>query len=558
MICPNLTKLVVERAARITNSGFQAFLSHSSHLCSLSIFYAPAFTSEVFPIIISHCPHLLHLQIDNMIWFRESEIDLLAESSLKLEYFQLPSNLSETSSRSVAHLIQKMPSLLELKAPRDIPMVINLMILREIALKCILNPDPKIQLIGLRTFDDRCPYSNSPGRGEYDRELSQMEAALHRFVEFLSHENNEVCDKILIRYSIVPPPPLPLPQVREISATLLYQISMQHWQTIIDAGALTKALSLSMNAFPRGCSRMLFQLADVSEESRHMILSDGLVLLTLNPEWSTVYTLFKLINQLSMAQLRIGFSALASAIKSRQTNNPNIFLFGLSIVQHLTGARKPDLMIRPRMAGTIWNVNGTGDISSKVIQSLIDAGVIEATLGAVLSVGDRTNYEICCDILLAFSYNAQDLILPMGLLEAFISFHPKGARKSCSLNVLFACVVNLSSHDSHLPLIEQSGLIQMLFSHEISDDLLLQIQKLMQRTQENGRTQFFRHLVNCGLITVFVSAYKWKSKLKAVSCQAIVECLLMIMRADEEFKKILDAMKLPRLLAPLLVKGFSN
>jgi hypothetical protein len=296
----------------------------------------------------------------------------------------------------------------------------------------------------------------------------------------------------------------------------------------------------------------------MSEEYCQQILKyDGLILLMVNTHWRTSDSLIELIKKASHSQLLNAFTILSSVINTSQAN-VEIFTLVLKLFQFLDGAMKPDSVTMSQNGGDDWDLKGSGGLSRDVIQTLIDSELIEATLGIVLSVGDRTNYEICCDILLAFSYNAQDLILPMGLLEAFISFHPKGARKSCSLNVLFACVVNLSSHDSHLPLIEQSGLIQMLFSHEISDDLLLQIQKLMQRTQENGRTQFFRHLVNCGLITVFVSAYKWKSKLKAVSCQAIVECLLMIMRADEEFKKILDAMKLPRLLAPLLVKGFSN
>jgi hypothetical protein len=112
-----------------------------------------------------------------------------------------------------------------------------------------------------------------------------------------------------------------------------------------------------------------------------------------------------------------------------------------------------------------------------------------------------------------------------------------------------------SLSDCHLPLIERSGLIRALISHEINDDLVVQVRKMMDRALDNGWSVFFDHLVSCGLISVLVSAYKCKCKLKVISGAEVVSCLVRIMRAGEEYKRLVDEIGLPPLLVSLLAKG---
>jgi hypothetical protein len=320
---------------------------------------------------------------------------------------------------------------------------------------------------------------------------------------------------------------------------------------VVDAGALTKALSSVMN-FPLDDPSLLFTLALKSEDCCQMILNDGLACLIMHLDSTAFYRLSNLVQKASTSQLTVAFSAVASAMKTG-TTNMNSFKFVLMLFKRLTGAAEPDFVLRQRR--TFWQ-SLSKEISLPVIQSLVDAGIIEAILQSVVSVNDdRRTYKISCDILLVFCCNAQNLIITMPLLEAFASFQPRGPRRDCSLNVLFHCVTSLIDNDSHLPLIERSGLIRAIFSHEISDALLMQVLRMTDRNLESGRSQVFRHLVSCDLISVLVSAFKYQSKL-TVSCDAIVSCLVRIMKAGDEYKRLVDEMELPQLLVPLLETEF--
>jgi hypothetical protein len=186
--CPNLLELTLDGATEVTDHGFQKFLSRSLHLQTLSISDVLSFSSAVIPIIITHCPNLLHLNVSNNEWFDNHEINQLAESSLKLQSINLCFNLISTSSRSVAQLIQKMPSLLDIQTSRRTPLDINLMIIREINLKCILDSNPRIQLIGLRSLSHRLRLDLF----NLATEVSQMDRPLRHIVQLLSHEDNEV------------------------------------------------------------------------------------------------------------------------------------------------------------------------------------------------------------------------------------------------------------------------------------------------------------------------------------------------------------------------------
>jgi hypothetical protein len=320
---------------------------------------------------------------------------------------------------------------------------------------------------------------------------------------------------------------------------------------VVDAGALTKIFSLTV--LPSPCSSLLRSLALRSEELCQVILSGGLGLLMMHVDWETCAGLLELVKKASVAQLAVAFSVVSSAIKTEQAKE-DTFKFLLVLFESLVGARKADLVLH--QSDSFWIQDEAVDLSPAVIQSLIDAGIIEAILKSVVSVDDRTIYQVCCDILLVFSCNAQHIVMTVPLLEAFASFDPRGPRRGCSLKVLFHCVGSLSDIDSHLPLIERSGLIQAVFSQEISDGLLMQVQKMMDRALDNVRSGFFDHLVSCGLISVLVSAYKYKSRLKVVCGDEIVACLVRIMRAGEEYKRLVDEMKLPRLLVPLLTKAY--
>jgi hypothetical protein len=299
--------------------------------------------------------------------------------------------------------------------------------------------------------------------------------------------------------------------------------------------------------FPLDDPSLLFTLAAKSDDCCQMILSDGLAFLMMHADWPSFYPLANLVKKASTTQLSVAFSAVSSAMKTG-TMNINTFKFVFVLLKRLKGAAEPDLEYRIMILHILYE-----ETSPAVIQSLVDAGIIEAILETVVSVDDQTIYELCCDILLVFCCNAQNLIITMPLLEAFASFQPRGPRRDCSLNVLFHCVTSLSDNDSHLPLIERSGLIRVIFSHEISDDLLMQIQKMIDRTLESGRSHFFDHLVSCDLIFVLVSAFNCQSKL-TVSCDAIVSCLVSIMKAGDEYKKLVDEMELPQLLVTLLEK----
>jgi hypothetical protein len=79
------------------------------------------------------------------------------------------------------------------------------MIMREIDLKCLLSSDPEVQLKGLSWLTYQITqYALVPDQSTLGllRGLSQMDAALCRFVDFLSHENSEVSETVPFSLSL--------------------------------------------------------------------------------------------------------------------------------------------------------------------------------------------------------------------------------------------------------------------------------------------------------------------------------------------------------------------
>jgi hypothetical protein len=193
MICPNLVSLTCSGCPEITSQGFQTFFSHCRNLRSLCLSETSSPSSAVIAIIIAHCPNLRQIRVSDDEWWTDASLDLLARSSLRLESLDLRHSL--VSLEPISLLIKKMPSLLELKTSRQTPVEVTLMIMREIDLKCLLSSDTGVQLKGLRWLTYQLSHYalvNYQLISELLHGLSQIDAALCRFVDFLSHENREV------------------------------------------------------------------------------------------------------------------------------------------------------------------------------------------------------------------------------------------------------------------------------------------------------------------------------------------------------------------------------
>jgi hypothetical protein len=193
--------------------------------------------------------------------------------------------------------------------------------------------------------------------------MFQMDAALRRLVDLLSHDHKEVSgtpSKHFLSLSVSFPslfffswPSHLAPQVRELSALLVYKISLFDWQPVVHAGAFTKILTLSSLSY--NSSRFLYHLASRSDEHCQVILSDGLALLMMNDAQlisPTPHEPIDLIMKASVAQLVVAFSALSSAMKTGQAN-ALIFRFVLTLFQWLLGAVKPDLVLSQERTYTI-------------------------------------------------------------------------------------------------------------------------------------------------------------------------------------------------------------
>jgi hypothetical protein len=202
LICPNLLCLTCADCAAITSRGLGAFLSHCRNLDRLCLGNTLSPSPDLIPIIIAHCPNLRHLHISNDNWWTDASLTLLTGSSLRLESLDLSHSL--IGYEPIALLIQTMPSLLELKTHPRSPVALTLMVLRQIDLKCILGSDAKTLLRGLRCLHERFSDRIEPDFEVSEQLLeellngfSEMDVALRRLVDFLSHENKEVSDPLL-------------------------------------------------------------------------------------------------------------------------------------------------------------------------------------------------------------------------------------------------------------------------------------------------------------------------------------------------------------------------
>jgi hypothetical protein len=202
LICPNLLSLTCTDCAAITSRGLGTFLSHCSNLQSLCLENTSSPSSDLIPVIITHCPNLRDLRVSNDDWWTDASLTLLAGSSLRLESLDLSHSL--VGYEPIALLIGQMPSLLELKTHPRSPVALTLMVLREIDLKCILSSDTEAVLRGLRCLCDRFSdgiefdFDFDELLEELYRGLSEMDVALRRLVDYLSHEITEVSDLLRI------------------------------------------------------------------------------------------------------------------------------------------------------------------------------------------------------------------------------------------------------------------------------------------------------------------------------------------------------------------------
>jgi hypothetical protein len=206
--CPNLLCLTCVDCAAITSRGLGAFLSHCRNLQRLDLGNTLSPSSDLIPIITAHCTNLRHLYISNDDWWTDDSLTLLAGSSLRLEYLDLSYSL--VGYEAITLLIQKMPSLLQLKTHSRSPVALTLMVLREIDLKFFLSSDTKSLLRGLdclyERFSDRIEPDFEVDEQLFEEQLlrdlfrgfSEMDVALRRLVDFLSHENSEVNDLLRI------------------------------------------------------------------------------------------------------------------------------------------------------------------------------------------------------------------------------------------------------------------------------------------------------------------------------------------------------------------------
>lgn len=189
-----------------------------------------------------------------------------------------------------------------------------------------------------------------------------------------------------------------------------------------------------------------------------------------------------------------------------------------------------------------------------VLQAVIDAGVIESVLSLMSSNTDLPTHETCRNILISFGACCSQIKLDSNLFSAFTSFCPRGPRRKTDMNIVYDCIRQLIGCTDQ-SIIIPSGIISMLLSQEISEELLscvlnFTIETLSVSTRTEG---FLDHLIDSGLISFFVSALKSRHRLESSTADAVISCLQKIRKLNSRYLKIIQDHKLPRLLEPVIM-----
>jgi hypothetical protein len=66
------------------------------------------------------------------------------------------------------------------------------------------------------------------------------------------------------------------------------------------------------------------------------------------------------------------------------------------------------------------------------------------------------------------------------------------------------------------------------------------------------------HLLDSGLLSFLVASLKSKNKFKKMTVEAVVKTIQLIMSREIRYLEMVKGMKLPRLLVPVLMKGFES
>jgi hypothetical protein len=194
-----------------------------------------------------------------------------------------------------------------------------------------------------------------------------------------------------------------------------------------------------------------------------------------------------------------------------------------------------------------------------VLQAVIDAEVIETALALMCTKTDLPTHETCRDILISFGNCCSCLKWSSNLFSTFASFSPRGPRRKADLNSVYNCLSNLITRCADQSIIIESGIISTLLSQETSEELVRCVLGFATQTffsfveEKEREKEFLDHLVDSGLIPFFVSALKSMRLLQKSTSDAVVTSLQMIRKFNPRYLKILQDLKLPRLLEPVIM-----
>jgi hypothetical protein len=276
------------------------------------------------------------------------------------------------------------------------------------------------------------------------------------------------------------------------------------------------------------------------------LYSNCLIPLILNPE-SQFYSLARILSKGTIPQLTETFSALLSTPRSRLKA---AFPFSLiltdvnlssdvwqaiqnsNLLEHLF----EDLLAMARGSDT----NSNGSLSPVAQAACRDPRVEETYLETIVAY--CKNCSLVCHLP------------PSSLLQPFISHLP-----SLKLNhqrVLLRCLWKIVMASPTLPATVPSELAPMLFSLEISEEVVSCVMAITEPSLSLGDLEFLQRLVDSGLLLFLTSALKSRLKFDLISADSVMELLHLVMRSDERYVEIVASLGLPRSLNRTVMKGF--
>lgn len=186
------------------------------------------------------------------------------------------------------------------------------------------------------------------------------------------------------------------------------------------------------------------------------------------------------------------------------------------------------------------------------LQAIADSNLIPLTVREIITSNSREGLQYYRKILSSFGRGCTNITVNGEIFRTFTCLE----WTSHHHDVILPCLAEMVKTVSNLNLLIPSGLVSKLVQLDKTDELMICIFVLTERTLKDDNTEFLQHLIDNGLIMFFITSLNSGPKNKKKYSKHIVELLQSIMRYDDKYYTLISSLALTPAMKRTILTGF--